>query len=50
MQDSPVRDYFRNIWKTVSTILVGLRITLKYCFAKTVTLQYPDVAPALQPR
>ena len=50
MQDSPVRDYFRDIWKTVSTILVGLQITLKYCFAKTVTLQYPDVAPALQPR
>ena len=50
MQDSPVRNYFRDIWKTVSTILVGLQITLKYCFAKTVTLQYPDVAPALQPR
>ena len=42
--------YFRDIWKTVSTILVGMRITLKYCFAKTVTVQYPDVAPVLQPR
>ena len=50
MQDSPVQAYFRNIWKTVHTILVGMRISLKYCFAKTVTLQYPDVAPALQPR
>ncbi len=52
MQNSngTARDYFRNIWKTCYTILVGMRISLKYCFAKTVTLQYPDVAPALQPR
>lgn len=26
-----------------------MKITLKYHFAKTVCLQYPDVAPALQP-
>jgi NADH-quinone oxidoreductase subunit I len=45
-----VRDYFRNIWQTLTTILVGMRISLKYCFAKPVTLQYPDMAPALQPR
>ena len=50
MEESPVRAYFRDIYRTVHTILVGMRITLKYCFAKTVTLQYPDVAPALQPR
>jgi NADH-quinone oxidoreductase subunit I len=50
MSPSPVRTYFRDIWKTVHTILVGMRITLRYCFAKTVTLQYPDVAPAIQPR
>lgn len=50
MQDNPVRDYFYNIWRTVYTILVGMRVSLKYCFAKTVTVQYPDVAPVLQPR
>lgn len=50
LAQSPVRAYFRDIWKTVYTILVGMRISLKYCFAKTITLQYPDVAPALQPR
>lgn len=50
MQNNPVRDYFHDIWRTAYTILVGMRISLKYCFAKTVTLQYPDVAPALQPR
>jgi len=42
--------YFRNIYETVRTILIGMRITLKYCFARTITLQYPDVGPAVQPR
>lgn len=50
MHPSPVREYFHNIWQTVYSILVGMRISLKYCFAKTVTVQYPDVAPPLQPR
>jgi NADH-quinone oxidoreductase subunit I len=50
MQQSPVREYFHNIYQTVRTILIGMRISLKYCFAKTITLQYPDMAPALQPR
>ena len=50
MQNAPVRRYFHDIWRTVYTILVGMRISLKYCFAKTVTVQYPDMAPALQPR
>ncbi|MHC5110438.1 MAG: NuoI/complex I 23 kDa subunit family protein [Planctomycetota bacterium] len=47
---NPVREYFHNIWQTLYTILIGMRISLKYCFAKTITLQYPDVAPALQAR
>lgn len=45
-----MRDYFRNIYLTVKTVLIGMRITLKYCFARTVTVQYPDVAPVLQAR
>jgi NADH-quinone oxidoreductase subunit I len=45
-----MRDYFRNIYLAVKTVMIGLRITLKYCFARTVTVQYPDVAPTLQPR
>ncbi len=45
-----MRGYFRNIYLTVRTILIGMRITLKYCFARTVTVQYPDMAPVLQPR
>lgn len=50
MQDNGFSSYFRDLWRTMYSILVGMRISLKYCFAKTVTLQYPDVAPALQPR
>ena len=50
MQNSPIRSYFRNIWQTIYTILVGMRESAKYCFAKTVTVQYPDVAPVIAPR
>lgn len=42
--------YFRNIYRAISTALIGMRITLRYHFAKTITLQYPDAPPALQPR
>ena len=42
--------YFRDIYSTIRTILIGMRITLRYCFAKTITVQYPDVAPTIQPR
>jgi NADH-quinone oxidoreductase subunit I len=45
-----MRDYFYNIYSTIRSILIGLQITLRYNFAKTITLQYPEVAPALQPR
>jgi len=45
-----VQAYFANIWNTIKSISIGMMITLKYCFARTVTLQYPDMAPALQPR
>lgn len=50
MNNNAVGHYFRDIWRTVYSILVGMRLSLKYCFAKTVTVQYPDVAPVLQPR
>ena len=48
--DRSVRAYFRNIYDTVRTIAIGMQITLKYCFARTVTVQYPDMAPVTQPR
>lgn len=40
----------RDVYQALRTILVGMRITLKYNFARTVTVQYPDVPPTLQPR
>ena len=50
MQNSSVHDYFYNIWRAVYSILVGMRCSLTYCFAKTVTVQYPDTAPVIMPR
>ena len=44
------RAYFRNIYDSLRTIAIGMRITLKYCFARTITVQYPDMPPVLQPR
>jgi NADH-quinone oxidoreductase subunit I len=47
---SPVRAYFANIYDTVSSVLVGLRITLKYCMQRTVTVQYPERKLSFAPR
>jgi len=44
-----VTAYFRNIHQALQTVLVGMRITLQYCFAKTVTVQYPDLPPTVLP-
>jgi NADH-quinone oxidoreductase subunit I len=45
-----VRDYFRNIYDNVRSIAIGMKITIKYCFQKTVTVQYPEQRLALAPR
>lgn len=47
---STVRAYFRNIFDNVSSIAIGLKITLKYCFQKTVTVQYPEQHLTFAPR
>jgi NADH-quinone oxidoreductase subunit I len=44
------KQYFRNVYQTLKTILVGMQITMRYAFARTVTVQYPDVPPPMQPR
>ena len=44
------RAQLRNIYQSLKTILIGMRITLKYAFARTVTVQYPDRPPTVQPR
>lgn len=50
MVAAPTRGYFRNVYDTVRTVAIGMRITLRYCFARTITVQYPDMAPVSQPR
>lgn len=47
---SAVGAYFENVFNAVRTILTGLRITLRYHFARPVTLQYPEAPPALSVR
>ena len=37
--------YFKNIWLTVFTILVGMKITISHLFYRNVTIQYPNVHP-----
>lgn len=45
-----VSSYFRNIYDNVRSITIGMKITLKYCFQKTVTVQYPEQRLAFAPR
>ena len=35
-------EYFRNIYQSVKTTLVGMKITGKYLLRKPITVQYPD--------
>jgi NADH-quinone oxidoreductase subunit I len=44
------RSYFQNIYDNLRSIAIGLRITLKYCFQHTVTVQYPEQKLAFAPR
>ena len=45
-----VSRYFRNIYDNVKSISIGMKITLKYCFQKTVTVQYPEQRLSFAPR
>lgn len=48
--ESPAERYFRNIYDTIKSIATGMRITLKYCFSKSVTIHYPFEKLAFAPR
>ena len=50
MTSSSVRGYFQNIYDNVRSISIGMKITLKYCFQKTVTVQYPEQRLSFAPR
>ncbi len=45
-----VTGYFRNIFDNVRSVAIGMKITLKYCFQQTVTVQYPEQKLAFAPR
>jgi len=47
---SPAKTYFKDIHDSVKSILIGMRITLKYMFSRTVTIQYPYEKLAFAPR
>lgn len=42
--------YFQNIFDNVKSIAIGMKITLKYCFQKTVTVMYPEQRLSFAPR
>ena len=44
------RGYFADVVQSITSIAIGLSITLKYCFSKTVTIQYPEHKLDFAPR
>jgi NADH-quinone oxidoreductase subunit I len=42
--------YFTNIYQMMKSILIGMRITIKYCFSPVVTIRYPFERISLAPR
>jgi NADH-quinone oxidoreductase subunit I len=36
------KTYFKNVWDSLATTIVGMRITGKYLLQKPITVQYPD--------
>jgi NADH-quinone oxidoreductase chain I len=37
-----MKEYLNNIWMGLSTVFVGMKVTLKHLFVPAVTIQYPD--------
>ena len=38
-----MRQYLKNTWDGIFTVLVGMKITFKHLFTRAVTIQYPEV-------
>ncbi|MFH1198497.1 MAG: NADH-quinone oxidoreductase subunit I [bacterium] len=38
-----MREYLKNTWQGIWTVLIGMKITFKHLFVPAVTIQYPDV-------
>jgi NADH-quinone oxidoreductase subunit I len=51
IQTISVKDYFKNIFQTIRSVFIGLKITMKYVlFKKHVTIQYPEEREELPAR
>jgi NADH-quinone oxidoreductase subunit I len=47
---SALRLYFSDIYHALSTVVVGMKLTLAHLFTRSVTIQYPDVKLKLPER
>lgn len=45
-----MKQYLRNTWDGIFTVLVGMKVTFKHLFTPAVTIQYPDVKVTLPER
>ena len=45
-----MRQYFKNIYEAIATILIGMGVTLRHLFSPAVTIQYPHVKKELPER
>ncbi len=37
-----MKQYLKNTWEGIWTVLIGMKVTLKHLFTPAVTIQYPD--------
>jgi NADH-quinone oxidoreductase subunit I len=45
-----MKQYFKNAYDGIATVLVGMKITFKHLFTPSVTIQYPEVKLKLPER
>jgi NADH-quinone oxidoreductase subunit I len=45
-----MKEYLNNIWMGLTTVFIGMKVTLKHLFVPAVTIQYPDEKLALPQR
>jgi NADH-quinone oxidoreductase subunit I len=45
-----MKQYFLNIWNSLSTVFIGMKVTFKHLFVPSVTIQYPEVKLQLPER
>lgn len=45
-----MKEYFKNIFTSIWTVLIGMKVTFKHLFVPAVTIQYPDVKLKLPER